>query len=257
MSMVSLAGGVRYIVRAMTSAAEGLPAVLFSCIMVSAMAHAEEWPRLADGRVVVTVEGISLAFPAKGPDLRDIRFNANGEHIELGAVIASRDKAARFFSGHGIRDVTIPNLEERTGAFLGRFDRKGLYGFRFTIGLSDASLANCRAWRKFNDEHRDTMRPASFARDGWAEFTFGKSPRNWHYIRAQDALGLPKHFSSLVCDGFGLCTSTTCVGSQAAFIYRFSRKLHGRETWGAAVGNAGDVYRSLFDASAPSGGEAQ
>jgi hypothetical protein len=219
------------------------------------VANAQEWPRLLDGRVVVTVKDVAVAFPTQGPDLRDIRFYIGLKHMELGQVIAAPDKARHFFSENDVQQILIPNLEERAGLFLGRFDRKPLYGFRFSVGPTTASLNNCRAWLEINNKYRERIASEHIPVDahGWAEFIQPKSPQAWHYIRAHDLPGLPEHFDSFNCDAFGVCAATMCIGSKASFVYRFSRKLHKRDSWNDVVGGAADVFHFLFDYDSVSG----
>ncbi|MEJ2118690.1 MAG: hypothetical protein P8Y36_12685, partial [Alphaproteobacteria bacterium] len=138
--------------------------------------------------------------------------------MELGQVIDSPEKARRFFVKNDVLTITIPNLYNRTGLFLGRFDRKKLFNFVFSVGFDSASLANCRAWLDTFDRYRKRLvnEHVPVVANGWAEFANLKPPPRWFYVRSRDLAGLPKQFDSFVCNSFGSCVATTCVSQKVS-----------------------------------------
>jgi hypothetical protein len=90
-------------------------------------ARAEDQPA---GFVTINVKGVSLHLPGSGPDARDIHFSAfpsrSQEQTPSGSdVLADPERAQKFFATAGTVVVTIPNILDRSGRFLGRFDRSG------------------------------------------------------------------------------------------------------------------------------------
>lgn len=218
-------------------------------LLTGTAAHAQEWPRLADGRTVVTVRDVAIAFPSQGSDLTTITFMTTNlaTNMKLAEVISFPEKARRYFTKkHDYFRITIPNGRNLTDLFLNRFDRNALYGLEFSV---DFNQNNCRSWSSIYEKDRTQLAASHMPvdADGWAGFYFEKSPPTWHYIRAHDLPDVPRHFDSFVCDWAHQCTSTTCVGAKAAFTYRFDLVLHRRERWSDLVLRAGEVFHYLFD----------
>jgi hypothetical protein len=220
-------------------------------VVVAAIAPAksQEWPRLADGRVVVDVKGTAVALPSTGPDLRDIRFNLSYA-MNLKWVIESPFDAREVFKASEQVHISIPNVWDRAGSFLGRFPRIELQQVNFSIEIGGKSQGNCRAWERSYDRFRAQLEAgmSSVDSDGWAEFEVGKSPKQWTYLRVRDASAAPRNLDNFNCDWSGTCSASVCIGSDKAFGYQFNRKVHGRESWNALVQKARDVLQwTLID----------
>jgi hypothetical protein len=226
-----------------------LLAVAASMTIGLAAAHGQEWPRLPDGRILITVKDFTLALPTKGSDLQDIKFNADRHRMNLGDVIAAPAKARQFFADNKIRNVLIPNLYNRHSVFLGRFDRKKLYNFVFSVEFGSEALANCEAWSRTFSDYRKELVAKRMPTDanGWGEFSDPRSPPRTYYVRANDIAGLPQYFDSFACNSLNSCVATACMNSKASFVYRFPYSSHKRDTWNDVVRNAAAVYRFLFD----------
>lgn len=211
--------------------------------------QAQEWQRLPDGRVVIEVKGVRLAMPTAGSELSDIHFSVSStEFMDLKHVIDSPDQARKFFEKNNIRWVEIPNLTQRDGLFLGRFSRNNFRSLNFSVSVGAGAQNNCRAWSQLRDQYRLRISVERMPVDsnGWAEFINYRSPTSWNYVSAQDRAGLPKHFDSFDCDSFNFCTATSCIGSNAAFTYKFNRDVRKRDAWDGVIQNAADVFRFIF-----------
>jgi hypothetical protein len=211
--------------------------------------QAQEWQRLPDGRVVIEVKGVHLAMPTAGSELGDIHFCVSStKYMDLKHVIEFPDQAREYFERNNIRWVEIPNLAQRDGLFLGRFNRSSYRSLNFSVSVGEGAQNNCRAWERLRDRYRERAIAEHMPIDsnGWAEFVNLRSPASWNYVRAQDRTGLPKHFDSFNCNSFNLCTATSCVGSNAAFTYQFNRDVRKRDDWDGVIQNAADVFRFIF-----------
>jgi hypothetical protein len=221
-------------------------------------ATAQEWPRLPDGRLVIDIQGVRLAFPAQGPELDDIDFHITSANaLSLRRVISEPDTARGLFAPSGVQWIWIPNLLDRAGLFLGRFDRQSLGWITFTVAVGPDVQGNCRAWQRTfdHDRARAAAGEGQSGAGGWTEFQHGRDTPAWSYVRPRDPVGLPKHFDSLSCDSVGGCSASVCVGANASFTYRIGRNTHPRETWAAMTIQAADVFRSIFiDHSGDRGG---
>jgi hypothetical protein len=210
--------------------------------------RAEDWPRLGDGRAVIEIEGVKLGFPTKGPDLTDIVFNfSSNNEIDLKRVLESPEQPRRHFA-NGVRWISIPNVSGRDGLLLGRFDRSVFRSLNFSVSIGKEAQNNCRAWQGLRDQYRARIvsEQKPIGPDGWVEFANLRSPRSWNFVRAQDIPRLPKYFSSFVCDDLNFCTATSCVGSNAAFTYKFQRDVWPRASWEDVIKKASDVFRYLI-----------
>lgn len=207
---------------------------------------AQDWERLPDGQVLIDIKGARVALPTVGSDLDDIRLGpADFRYsMTLGKVIAAPAEARRLFAQEKQVFVTIPNLPDRPGLFLGRFDRNA-YGphMTFSLGIGVGVQNNCRAWEQIFDRYRARFVAEQRSPDaaGWMEHIDDRSPGQWMYVRAEDDPSLPKHFTSFSCGYFGQCTATSCIGEDRAFTYQFSRKWG--PAWADAVRKAADVFR--------------
>ena len=66
---------------------------------IAAPAGAQDRPRLPDGRAVIDIQGVRLAFPAQGPELTRTEFNITIRNkMSLKQVLESPDIARRISS---------------------------------------------------------------------------------------------------------------------------------------------------------------
>lgn len=77
---------------------------------------AQEWPRLSDGRVVITVKGVRLALPTDYASLHEFQFGPLPDdyraRFTLQEALDNPDGARRFFDGRD--DVIIHHVSDPT-----------------------------------------------------------------------------------------------------------------------------------------------
>jgi hypothetical protein len=74
---------------------------LLLLLALSDPGHTQDWPRLPDGRVVITVKGVRLALPTDEASLHEFKFGPSPDdyraHITLYEVLQNPDRAERLF----------------------------------------------------------------------------------------------------------------------------------------------------------------
>jgi hypothetical protein len=220
--------------------------------VVAGPVRADSWTQLPNGRVAIEINKVKLAFPTTGSEVDDIKFNNVNKakppyYLRLKDVIASPEIARQFFAGKLI-SVSVPNLSQRDGLFLGRFSRAEFDRINFAIVVGPNAQGNCEAWARIYDKYRVRMKAdiSPIQPDAWVEFVQGKSPKSWTYVRQSDRPGWPKYFDSFSCGFSDSCSASSCVGSHASFIYQFNRRVHTRETWESVAQNAKKIFDYFF-----------
>jgi hypothetical protein len=223
---------------------------LIATASMAAPARAQDWQRLPDGRAVIEIRGVRLAFPTQGSELTSTQFYITTTNkMSLKQVLDFPDTARKEFK-QGLQWVifaAFPQLAEH-GPFFGHFDRYDYRGFTFSINVGKQWQGNCRAWERLRDSYRERIahKHLPVGTNGWGEFAFLKSPPSWSYVRTKDLPNLPRHFDSFSCSWNHYCTSTSCVGPRAAFTYKFPLKLYERPNWPMAIEKAAAVFRYVM-----------
>ncbi len=221
--------------------------------LIPAASHAQPWPSLPDGRLLIEIKGSKIALPSRDADLRDINFTTYpwSSLWTLDMVLRSPHEASEYFKSQKLINVSVPNVRGRGGLYLGRFDRETFLDFSAGVSFGENSQGNCRAWARnyealLTEAARDGTRVGP---DGWFEFINRKSPITYIYVRSESSPRLPKYFDSFSCDGSGpsgICTSSSCIGSNIGYVYKFSLRNNPRSDWPQAIQRAEQVLRFLL-----------
>jgi hypothetical protein len=144
-------------------------------------AVATPWEKLPDGRVVIQVKDVQLAFSADEADANDILFTDRHEirnRMSLKEIIAEPDLARKFFSGASLLYVNIPNLIDRKGLYLGKFPRSDFRSFSASLVVGEGATIGCEGAAARLTQLRASLAPHDprIKETGWAEFETTKHP---------------------------------------------------------------------------------
>ncbi|MDE2471483.1 MAG: hypothetical protein KGL35_22830, partial [Bradyrhizobium sp.] len=199
-----------------------------SILANSNAAIATPWEKLPDGRVIIQVKNVRLAFPADAADANDIEFTDRYQlksRMSLKEIIAEPDLAQKLFSDARLVYVDIPNLIDRKGLYLGQFPRSDFPSFSASLVIGEGAQAGCeyaaaRSARLSADLAPDDARIKA---TGWAEFETSKHPLSLTYVRPDASH--PDFFPGISCDYFNFCGSDKCVGADASIAFQFSGRI--------------------------------
>lgn len=214
-------------------------------------AAAEEWPRLADGRTTIEIEGEKFLMPSDAPSLLGITFSLMQDGkpgaLTLKEVLAKPDDARAAFKRASSVRIDIPNVADRQDRWLGEFDREAVKLDAVSIetgaGVAEDCVADVKSLNAFRAKLAGGEGKAD--EDGWTEFISERAPRDYTYVKALRASALPDHFDSIRCNYHTSCKVSACVKPNVAFTYRFDRGRHPRAEWNEIVTRAGEVMRYL------------
>jgi hypothetical protein len=206
-------------------------------------ANAADWDRLPDGRVVIDIKGIKLAFPAAGSDLDSIHFNlASPQHATLREVLASPDRNREIFDRNANTNITV-YVRAKGGLFFDRFDRNALnsVGFAFDVGENQT---NCTSWGKaFNRAKAEDPKDQKLEY-GWRESVTAGIEKV--YTRASGSATEEAEIQSLYCNESQHCGSSICLLPNLSVIFRFSSLAHPKSRWADLLKNVDDVLNYVL-----------
>jgi hypothetical protein len=207
-----------------------------SNVVIAKVAVAGPWEKLSDGRVIIQVKDVRLALPADGSDTNDITF-FDRHHIKnkmkLKDVIAEPDLARNLFSNANLINVSIPNLMERDGLYVGKFLRSDFGSFHAGFAIGEGALNSCKSWATRCASLRASLTSddARIGPSGWVEFQESRSPLILAYVRPPLDADHQNFFPGMTCDYFDTCGSNKCVGADISISYQFSGKIIKQEHW--------------------------
>ena len=206
-------------------------ATLLCCFRAEAI-HAESWPMLPDGRVLIDLKGISVALPREGDDnSSNFRFfldflveGRRGDETLSVAKALLDPKAARekFALAYSV-SFTLSNSRLQPNLLLGRFERSK---FPAVFSVHRGSVANCSSWRRSFLEYAEIVRERNLSANpwGWVRVDgsviphLDRSPANIVFLKFADDTTRRGRFLAIGCDVLGGCSTTKCLdGNTSAF----------------------------------------
>jgi len=227
-------------------------------VNVSQIANAADWPRLPDGRIVVEMNGVRLAFPASGDRLKDIHFNTGSKErsMTLQQVLESPDRAREAFAGK--RNSVGFAVSSPTGLILEHFVASEYQGFGFAIVTGPGSQGICQTIERQVADARDQIANGKLTvgADGLATVKLsGKSP-DILYVVADPTRTASPRIDHLQCDALSTCGASICVGSNISVDFHFPEKLYQRATWQDVLRRTNDILNFvLIDNTTGAGGK--
>jgi hypothetical protein len=219
-------------------------------LVTPCVAASGDWATLPDGRAIIELKSVRVALPSTGPDTELIRFtdrhNIRNE-MTLKEVIERPADARRLFESTDLMNMSIPNLMDRSGLFVGKFPRS-----EFTSGLASFAIgkdatAVCKYWENKFGRLASSLsaNDTRLSRAGWAEFELRKSPLSLAYVRRLDDPAKP-YFAGVVCGSFKDCSLTKCLTADLAASYGFARKVADQQDWLSLDRKVEDFFKYLF-----------
>jgi len=227
-------------------------------ISVSQIANAADWPRLPDGRIVVEMNGVRLAFPASGERLKDVHFNLGSKErsMTLQQVLEAPDRAREGFAGK--RNAVGFAVGSPTGLILKHFLASEYQGFGFAIVTGPGSQGICETIerRVIDARVRIANGKLTVDADGLAAVTLsGKSP-DILYVVADPTRSASPRIDHLQCDALSTCAASICVGSNISFDFHFPEALYQRAVWQDVLRRANAILNFvLIDNATGAGGK--
>jgi hypothetical protein len=213
-------------------------------------ASAEDWQRLPDGRVVVELKDVRVALPAAGPDTELITFT-DRHHIRdkmtLKEVIERPDAARRLFESTDLVFVSLPNLLDRPGLFLGKFPRPEFKSGRAGFAVGKGVLASCQTWAETFSKLAAslTQNNSRFSPDGWAEFKLRDSPLLLAYVRSPSD-PTEAYFPGVSCGYFKDCSVSKCLATDLTASYSFSHTIVEQRDWLSLEQRVQGLWKYIF-----------
>lgn len=222
-----------------------------SALCASSAAFAGTWDKLPDGRVIIQVKNVRLALPAEGADTDIIAFFDRHQvknRMTLKDVVVEPDLARKLFSDAKLINVSIPNLMERNGLYVGKFPRSDFHSFEAGLAIGEGAAADCQSWTtRFTNLRAGLAPDDSRAKpSGWAEFEEGRNPRVMAYVRPPSGADRQEFFLGISCDRFNSCGSTKCLGSDVSVSYQFYGKAIEQKDWRGFELKAYDLFKYVL-----------
>jgi hypothetical protein len=195
----------------------------------------DDWVKLPDGRAVIELKGVRVALPVSGPDTELITFT-DRHHIRnkmtLSEVIQRPADARRLFESTDLISVSLPNLMERPGLFLGKYPRSEFKSGRAGFAVGKGALAGCESWAETFSKlaaglSQDDPRLSG---EGWAEFKLDDSPLLLAYVRSPYD-SVKAYFPGVSCNYFKGCGVSKCLTANLTASYGFSRTIKEQKDW--------------------------
>jgi len=208
---------------------------LCSTVATPCSAGTDDWEKLPDGRVIIELKDVRVALPASGSDTELITFT-DRHHIRnemtLREVIQRPADARRLFESTDLIFVSLPNLMDRPGLFLGKFPRSEFKSGHAGFAVGKGALASCQSWAETFSKLAASLTPndSRLSSDGWAEFKLRDNPLQLAYIRApQDSA--KAYFPGVSCGYFKGCSVSKCLAADLTASYGFSRTIVEQKDW--------------------------
>jgi hypothetical protein len=137
-------------------------------------AHAQDWERLSDGRIVIEIKGNRLAFDPNAAQGPNVRFEPSGggeaipetDGLNFSQVVARPDHARSVFKKWRVVVVRASNGRHLPGRYLNRYDRNKIPGGRIELAIyEDPQRMLCRAQPNAPGTSADCPRFNEFARN--------------------------------------------------------------------------------------------
>ena len=224
--------------------------LLTAGLVTPCAAASGDWATLPDGRVIIELKSVRVALPSTGPDTELIRFtdrNNIRNEMTLKEVIERPADARRLFKDTDLMNMSIPNLMDRSGLFLGKFPRSEFRSGEASFAVGKGATVACKSWEDKLGQLASNLsaNDARVSRNGWSEFELGKSPVSLVYVRPWDDAAKP-YFAGVVCGYFGSCSLSKCLTTDLAASYVFARRIVDQQDWLSLDRKADEFFKFLF-----------
>jgi hypothetical protein len=228
------------------------PAIIAFCLTVATpcYAAADDWKKLPDGRAVIELKDIRVALPVEGPDTELIRFTDRHQirnEMTLREVIQRPADARLLFESTDLIAVSLPNLLERPGLFLGKFPRSEFKSVRTGFAVGKGALGNCQSWAESFTKLAVGLssNDARIAGGGWAEFKLGKNPPLLAYVGSPYD-SAKAYFPGVFCGSFNDCGSSKCLTKSLSVAYGFNSAMIGQRDWLSLDRKVQELLKYIF-----------